>query len=99
METGAATGLMRASTGTVPTPDCKKTSRSTVTIAGVPVDWLADMLKLKKTCGFNDGIEYRPVESEVSCPPPPTNWTVTPVSGKPVTSDSTVPARTPEETT
>src|ERR1041385_6735211 len=38
METGAASGVRRASTGTVPTPCSTKTSRSTVVVVGELLD-------------------------------------------------------------
>src|SRR5579864_379047 len=38
--TGAESGVKRASTGTVPTPSCTNTSRSTVVVAGAALDAL-----------------------------------------------------------
>src|SRR5947209_11131620 len=38
IETGLASGVRRASTGTVPTPSCTKTSRSTVVVAGAALE-------------------------------------------------------------
>src|SRR5579872_1133754 len=42
METGAASGVRRASTGTVPTPSCTNTSRSTVVLAGEALEALTN---------------------------------------------------------
>src|SRR6267378_7736347 len=53
----AAICVMRASTGTVPTPACRKTSRSTETIAGAPVVVLAVELMLRKRCALLEAIE------------------------------------------
>ncbi len=52
-----ASGVMRASTGTVPTPDWTDTSRSTLTVAGIPVLEFATVLMLKNKWLLFTGME------------------------------------------
>ncbi len=52
-----ASGVIRASTGTVPTPDWTDTSRSKVTVAGIPVFELAAALIVKNRWLLFTGME------------------------------------------
>ncbi len=52
-----ASGVMRASTGTVPTPGWTEISRSTVTVAGVPAFASGTVLTLKNKWLLFTGME------------------------------------------